>query len=438
MSIELVIIFMFGSMIALLMTGRQIFIILGGVGTIAALALWGTAGYNMPFHQTYAYMHWYPIMAVPGFVVLGQVLARSGVSEKLFRAIYLWMGHLRGGLGVGTVMLCAMIAAMSGTNVAATVTSATVALPEMLKYRYDKIMVTGLIQAAGCLGFIIPPSVIFILYGMIARVSVAELFAAGIGTGILLASLFIVYILIRCRLNPSLGPALPAEEQVSWGEKFRALGAGISPIILIFIVLGLFFMGVTTLMECSAVGAVGAIVIAAINRRLSWQLIRETLEETMKICSLFIWIFAAALLFSAVFDGLGAIHAVENLLTIMPGGRWGILIAMQLSFIGMGTVLDDTAMLLIVAPLYIPLVKSLGFDPVWYGVLYTVNCQMAFLTPPFGYSLFLMKAIAPKEITIGDIYRSAMPFVGVIAIGLALLMAFPQIAMWAPNMMYGK
>jgi len=436
MSIALIIVFMFGSMIALLITGRHIFIIVGSIGTIAALALWGTGGINMPFHSTYSYMHWYPILAIPGFVLMGQLLARSGMAEKLFAAIYLWIGHIRGGLGIGTVMLCSIVAAMSGTNVAATVTSATVAMPEMLKRKYDKVMVTGLIQAAGCLGFLIPPSIIFILYGMIAQVSVAELFIAGIGAGILIASLYVAYILIRCRLNPALGPAIPKEQRVSTREKFLALRAGILPILLIIGVLGLFFAGITTLMECSAVGAIGAIMIAASQKRLNMRLIKESLEETAKITSMFIWIFVGALLFSAVFDGLGAIHGVEALLSMMPGGRWGTLILMQLSFLGMGTVMDDTAMLLIVAPLYIPILKSLGFDLVWFGVLYTVNVEMAFLTPPFGYSLFIMKAIAPKEITIGDIYRSVLPFVGVIAIGLALLMAFPQIAMWLPNKMF--
>jgi tripartite ATP-independent transporter DctM subunit len=438
MSIEIIMLVMFLSMILLLVTGQHIFIVVGAVGTIAALALWGRGAELMPYTGIYAMITtWYPLLALPPFIFMGQILAESGLAATLYDAMHLWVGRVKGGLAIGTVGVCTLIALMTGTIGPATVISGTVAVPEMLKRKYDKLMITGVVQAAGALAFLIPPSVNFIFYGIIAKVSIGHLWLAGIVPGMLLAGMYVSYIAIRCRYQPHLGPSLPAEELPSWRERFYALRGGIAPIILIFVVLGLLFMGVTTLIECSAIGAVGALVAAAIYRRLNWRVIRGAMRETMQATTLIMWIFAAALVFSAVFDGLGAGGVVETLLRMAPGGRWGILVVTQLTFILMGMILDDTAMLLIVAPLYIPLVAQLGFSLVWYGVLYVLNCQMAVLTPPFGFSLFIMKGIAPKEITMADIYRSVIPFVGIQAVCLGLVIAFPQIALWLPNLLFG-
>lgn len=298
-------------------------------------------------------------------------------------------------------------------------------------------MVTGTVQAGGALGILIPPSIIFIIYGMLARVSVGHLWLAGVLPGIMLATMYILYIAIRCYRNPHLGPALPPEVKVTWGKRLRVLGSGIAPIIIIFAVLGLLFMGVTTLMECAAIGALGSIIAAVIHRRLTWNLLRETMRETLRTTCLFLWIVAAALLFSAVFDGLGAVHVVEPLLARL-GGRYMILMGMMFSWIIMGAIMDDTAMLIIVCPIYIPIVLHLGFDLVWFGVLYVVNCQMAYITPPFGYNLFILKGIAPPEIKLADIYRSVIPFVIIQFIALLVIIFVPQIALWLPTLVYGK
>jgi tripartite ATP-independent transporter DctM subunit len=390
----------------------------------------------MPFHAASTLLKWYPLLTLPPFIFMGSMLAKSGVADAFYQAIYYWMGRMRGGLAIGTIGLCALIAAMSGLNVAGTVIVANVALPSMLKRRYDKLMLTGIAQAGGALGVLIPPSIVFILYGIIAKVSIGHLWLAGIFPGLLLTVMYIAYIAIRCRVQPQLGPAIPVEERVGWREKFRSLKTGIIPIILIFVVLGLFFMGVTSIVECSAVGAVGSIVAAVINRKFSWKMLSDSLDETAQVTAMFMWIVLAAIMFGAVFDGLGAVHAMENVLLAVGAGKWGTMIMMQASFLLMGMVLDDTAMLLIVAPLYIPIVTGLGFSPVWFGVLYVINVQMAFLTPPFGYNLFIMKAVAPKEITLGDIYRSVIPFVGIQAVCLAILMVFPQIALYLPNQFF--
>lgn len=366
---------------------------------------------------------------------MGYILSESGIANDLYRMFHVWMGPLPGGLAIGTVVLMVAISAMNGLSVAGMAIGATIALPEMLRRGYDKRMVSGVIQAGSSLGLMMPPSVVLVLYGMIARQPVNKLWLAGVGPALLFAVLIIAYIVIRCRLNPSMGPALPAEERaMPRAEKFRLLLAGLLPLAIIFSVTGFFLLGVTSLVESSAVGALAAMIAAALKHRLTARVLRVSLLQTLSVTCMFMWIMVAALCFSSVFDGLGAVHAIRRLFLEDWGlSPWGVLIVMQLSYLLMGMFLDDTAMLVIVAPLYIPLVKSLGFDPIWYGVLYTITCQIAYMTPPFGYNLFLMKAMAPKEITLADIYSSIVPFVGIMLVGLVLVMLFPGIAMYLPD-----
>ncbi|MGI9301774.1 MAG: TRAP transporter large permease [Gammaproteobacteria bacterium] len=440
MSNELIAILMFTSMMLMLMTGQRVFGAIGFVATAAALLLWGTGGYEMPFNASFVLLNWYPLLTLPLFIFMGYMLSEAGIAGDLYRAFHVWFGPLNGGLALGTIGLMVAISAMNGLSVAGMAIGATIALPEMLKRAYDKRMVTGVIQAGSSLGIMIPPSVVLVLYGMIARQPVGQLWLAGVFPGLMLAGLFMAYIVIRCKLQPELGPPLPEQERaISWGKKFRLLGAGILPLAIILSVTGLFLMGITSLVESSAVGAAAATVAALVKRRLTWQVMEDTMRKSLSVSCMFMWVILAALCFGAVFDGLGAVHAIESLfIERWELSPWGVLIMMQLSYILLGTFLDDTAMLVIVAPLYVPLIISLGFDPIWYGVLYTITCQIAYMTPPFGYNLFLMKAMAPKEVSLGDIYRSIIPFVLVMCLGLALVMIFPQIALWLPNLYYGK
>lgn len=439
MSAEVIIFVMFGAMIALLMTGRHIFAVVGFVAVFAAWNLWGgSGGIDMAFLGGYStIVKWYPLLAIPLFVFMGLTLSKSGLGDDLFHSMHLWFGHVRGGLAMGTVGLCSIIATMSGLSVAATTISGTVALPAMLKRGYDKKLATGVVQSAGALGFLIPPSIVFILYGMIARVTIGHLWIAGILPGVLLASLYIVYIAVVSRLHPNMAPAIADEDRPKWRERIASLKVGITPLILIFLVMGLLYMGATTVIECGAVGAVGALVVAALHKRLNWDIFREILKETLHVTCLIMWIFAAAILFGAIFDGLGAVDAIKHMFTSIGISGIGVIVILLLSFIGMGTILDDTAMLLVVAPLYIPLVQDLGYSLVWFGVLYVITCQMAYITPPFGYNLFIMRGIAPKEITLTDIYKSALPFVVVQAVALVILTLFPQISLWLPHMVFG-
>ncbi|UUP18573.1 TRAP transporter large permease [Nitratireductor thuwali] len=431
---------MFVSMMLMLITGQRVFGAIGAVAVAAALLLWGTGGVEIAFAQSIKLMKWYPLLTLPMFIYMGYMLSESRIADDLYEMFHVWFGPVRGGLAIGTIVLMVIVSAMNGLSVAGMAIGATIALPELLRRGYDKIMVTGVIQAGSSLGILIPPSVVLVLYGMIARQPVSQLWLAGALPGLMMATLFVVYIAVRCRLQPHLGPVLPEEERnIPLAEKLRLLRAGILPLAIFFMMTGLFLMGITSLVESSAVGAISATVAAAIKGRLTAQVWENTLRKSLGITCMFMWIILAALAFGAIFDGLGAVRAIEGFFLEDLGlGPWEVLILMQLSFLLMGTFLDDTAMLVIIAPLYIPLVRALGFDLIWYGVLYTITCQIAYMTPPFGYNLFLMRAMAPPEIRLRDIYASVFPFVLVMILALALVMLFPQIALWLPSQFQGK
>ena len=439
MGYELIALLMFASMMLMLITGQRVFAAIGSVAAIAALLLWGDGGGEMAFAAAMKLMKWYPLLTLPMFIYMGFVLSESGIADDLYRMFHVWFGPVRGGLAIGTIGLMVLVSAMNGLSVAGMAIGATIALPELLRRNYDKIMVTGVIQAGSSLGILVPPSVVLVLYGMIARQSVGQLWLAGAVPGLLMAALFIIYIAIRSHWQPHLGPPLPkAEQQMPWVDKLKLLRAGLLPFAIFFCMTGLFLLGYTSLVESSAVGALAATLAALVKGRLTRVVVEETLRKTLGVSCMFMWIILAALCFGAVFDGLGAVRVLEDLFLERLGlGPWQVLILMQLSFLLMGAFLDDTAMLVIVAPLYVPLVGALGFDLVWYGVLYTITCQIAYMTPPFGYNLFLMRALAPPEVTIGDIYRSIVPFVLVMIVALALVMAFPQLALALPQWRYG-
>ena len=434
-SYETIAITMFATMLLMLLTGQRVFGAIGFVAAMAALLLWGDGAVEMPYTAAWKLFKWYPMLTLPLFIYMGYMISESGIADDLYRMFHVYFGGIKGGLAIGTMGMMVAISAMNGLSVAGMAIGATIALPAMLKRGYDKRMITGVVQAGSSLGILVPPSVVLVLYGMIARQPVSKLWLAGIIPGIMMATLFILYIYIRCKLQPELGPALPKEErQISKTEKIKLLQAGLIPFAIFFSMTGLFLMGIASLVECSAVGAFGATLAALFKGKLNWPVIENTLKKTLGVSCMFMWIILAALSFGAVFDGIGAVRAIETLFierwNLSP---WGVVIMMQLSYILMGMFLDDTSMLVIVAPLYVPLIIALGFNPIWYGVLYTITCQIAYMTPPFGYNLFLMRAMAPKEIDLIDIYRSIIPFVLVMCLGLAIVMIFPEIATWLPD-----
>ena len=441
MTSELITVFMFSSMLLLMATGQRVFGLIGFVGAVAALWLWGAGSAELPFNASIQVMNWFPLITVPFFVFMGYILSESGIASNLYKMFHVWFGGMRGGLALGTMGLMVLISCMNGLSVAGMAIGATVALPELLRRGYNKIMVTGVIQGGSSLGILMPPSVVLVLYAMIARQPVLQLWLAGILPALLMAAMFSAYIYIRCRLNPELGPALPKEEldAIPRAEKFKLLTAGILPLGIFAAIMTLFMTGVTSLVESSVVGALLALLAALVTGRLDRRVLEESTRNTLTVSCMFLWIILGALCFSSVYDGLGAVRAIESLLLhTWELNRWEILIAMMVSFIILGIFLDDTAMLVIVAPLYIPLVKTLDFNLIWFGVLYTITCQIAYITPPFGYNLFMMRAMAPPEITLGDIYRSIWPFFFMMLLTMAIIMLFPQIALLLPDLYYGR
>ena len=440
MSHELIAIAMFATMSVALLTGQRVFAAIGFVAAGSALLLYGQGAVEMPFNAAFKLFNWFPMLTLPLFVYMGYILSESGIAEDLYRMLHVWFGRLRGGLAIGTILLMVIISAMNGLSVAGMAIGATIALPEMLRRGYDKVMISGVVQGGSTLGILIPPSVVLVLYGMIARQPVGQLWLAGVFPGLLMAAMFLVYIVVRCRLNPSLAPTVSdADLDMPLAEKLRLLRAGIIPFLIFFTMTGLFVMGYTSLVESSAVGATAATLAAAFKGRLTWRLMKETARKTLGISCMFLWLILAALAFGAIFDGIGAVRAIETLfIHNWEMEPWQVMLMMMASFILMGMFLDDTAMLVIVAPLYVPLVKALGYDLIWFGVLYTITCQIAYITPPFGYNLFLMRSMAPKEITLVDIYRSIVPFFLMMLATIIVVMIFPEVALWLPHYVYSK
>ncbi len=447
MSIQLITILMITFVMLGIAAGLPITFVLGGVSIVFLILLGSPAALHLAFFGCWSIINYFVLIAVPLFIFMGIVLQRSGIADDLFEMIYRWIGQIRGGLAMGTVAICAIIAAMSGVSGAATVSMGLIALPSMLKRGYDKIMCVGTIQAGGALGFLIPPSVMMVIYCAIVRVSVGRLFAAGIFPGFMLALFYIIYIGIRCRFQPQMGPPVPPEERFNWRQKTVSLRAIVLPMLLVSAVLGSIIMGICSPTEASAVGAVGVVICALIHRRYSWAMIKDATYTTFRLTGMIMWIIMAAICFSNVYGYFRSSELIQAAVMMMPGGRWGVLIFIQLSFFILGCFLDDTAILIMCMPIYTDIIISMGFDKVWFGILYVLNMQMGFLTPPFGYNLFYMKGIVAdlfrtgtisKEISIGDIYRSIGPFVGIQALGLAMVMLLPQIALWLPNLIFGE
>jgi len=426
----------FALILVLLVTGLPIAFVLGGIGVLMTFFLWGPQALSMVSSRFFQVMSGYTVVAVPMFIFMGVFLERSGMVSDLFRMIHLWSGRLRGGLAAGTVSICMMFSAMTGVSGPTAAIMGLTTLPEMLKRGYNKRIALGCISAGSALGILIPPSVTMVIYALIAEQSVGHLFAGGIIPGVILGSLFITYILMRCFFQPSMAPGLPPEERPSWGEKIVSLRGVILPSIIVFAVLGSIFLGVATPTEASGVGALGAIIIAAIYRRLNWTLIKEACYRTCRVGAMGLWIYLGALIFTTLYAATGAQEQVASLL-LGISGKWGTLIAMQLTWMVLGCFIDPWGIIMLTAPIFVPVIIQLDLSLVWFGVLFIVNMQMAYITPPFGFDLFYLKGVAPPEVRLEDIYRSIWPFLLCQLIGLALVMVFPQLVLWLPSIIFG-
>ncbi|HAS29551.1 MAG TPA: TRAP transporter permease DctM/Q, partial [Alcanivorax sp.] len=395
MSIEMITLLFFGSLLFFLVLGLPLAFVLGGVSVIFLYFTWGPDAFYMVASQIWSTMGNFTLVAIPLFVFMAMVLERTGVAKDLYRMMYLWWGGLRGGLAIGTLGICAIFAAMCGISGAAVVAMGTIALPSMLERGYDKRMVLGCINTGGGWGILIPPSILMILYSLITGVSVGQMFAAGVLPGILLMVLTCIYIIVRCYFQPHLAPALPKDERASWREKMLALRAVILPIIIVVVTLGSIIAGVTTPTEAAAVGVFGALVSALVYRKFSWELMRDASIRTFKLTGMIMWILFAAHAFSAAYQSMGAQELIEGMITGIPGGPWAVIITMMVIVFFLAMVLDPVGIMLITLPVFLPIVQSMGFDPVWFGILFVINMEIGYMTPPFGFNLFYLKGVVP-------------------------------------------
>jgi len=435
MSAELATILLFGSMVLFLILGLPFVFTLGGVAMLGTILLWGPQALPMLASKAFGNASSFTMVAGPLFVFMAIMLQRAGIAEALFSAIHRWMGPVRGGLAIGTVIICTLFAAMSGISAVGTVTMGLIALPEMLKRKYDKNIALGCIAAGGALGQLIPPSILFIVYALFAPESVGALYMGGIIPGLILSSLFILYIIIRCFFQPELGPPLPLDERVSFRGKIISLKGVVLPILTVVAVLGSMFTGFASVTEAAAVGAAGSVISAAIYRRLNWQVLKESLIQTVGLMGMVMWIIFGASAFTSLYGAIGATKMVQEIMMALPGGKWGVIVAINLILVVMGCFLDPYGILMITVPIFVPVIKALGFSPVWFGVIFVMNMEMGFLTPPFGYNLFYLKTVAPEGVTMADIYKSIWAFVALQAIGLAIVIIFPDLVLWLPSQM---
>lgn len=433
MSIEALTLLFFGSLLLFIFLGVPLAFVLGGVSVVFLYFTWGFDSFYMVVSQIWGTMNSFTLVAIPLFVFMAMILERTGVAKDLFRTMHLWFGGIRGGLAIGTLIICAIFAAMVGISGAAVVAMGTIALPAMLARGYDKNMALGVINTGGGWGILIPPSILMILYALISGVSVGKMFAAGVGPGLMLILLTATYILVKSHLRPDLAPALPPEERGTLKEKILALRSIALPIIIVVMVLGSIIGGITTPTEAAAMGVLGALISALVYRKLTFGLITEASLRTFKLTGMIMWILFSAHAFSAAYQSMGAQALIEGFMMMIPGGDWGIIIAMMFILFLLGMVLDPVGIMLITLPVFLPIVNAMGFDPVWFGLLFVLMMEIAYMTPPFGFNLFYLKGIVPPGITMKDIYRSVTPFVIIELIGLGLLMIFPQIVLYLPE-----
>jgi len=437
MSIGMLTLLMFGSLTLFILLGVPLSFALGGVAVISIIVISGVDALVGIVFSTFGVMWMITLVAIPLFVVMGVALERSGLAEDLYRTLYLWSGRLRGGLAMGTVVMCAIMGAMAGVSAAAVVTMGLIGLPAMLNRNYNKNLAIGSIIGAGPLGILIPPSVPMILIAMAASISIGKLFAGGLIPGAILTVLFVSYIAIRCFFQRDLAPSLPFEERGTWRDKFVSLRAIILPALIILAVLGSIFAGIASPTEAAAVGAFASLLSAVIYRRFNWKFVKEVSYRTATFTAMIYWITFGAMSFAAVYSGAGVTDFLLATLTAIEINRWFIFAGMILILVFFGMFLEPAAIILICAPIYFPIVQALGFDPIWFGVVFVMIIELGYLTPPFGYSMFYLKSVAPPEITMGDIYRSALPWLLITLLGTILVILFPQLALWFPSLMKG-
>jgi len=421
---------------AVLLTGLPLAFATGAVAVVFALALFGWPGLTLVVSRVFTLMGNYVLVSVPLFVFMACVLERAGIAEAIFRAAHVWAGRMRGGLAVAVIVSCGLMATMVGVIGAEIVTMGVVALPAMLARGYKKELALGCICAGGGLATLIPPSVVLIMYGLTAGVSIGELYTAGVVPGLMLGAMYIAYIIIRCRFRPDFAPpASEAELAISLGEKVAMLRELMLPALVAFGVLGSLYFGWATPTEAAGVGVLGAVIAMTVNGKFSWAKLRLAAEDTAKVTVMLYWLFFGSSALIGVYTLAGGTKLIQDIMTALPVGPIGVIILIQVIWIVLGCFIDWIGILLLTAPIFVPVGVALGFDPVWMGILFCMNMQISYISPPFGPAAFYLKGVTPADITLADIFGSIWPYLAIQFVALGLVIAFPQIALWLPGTM---
>ncbi|MBI1396585.1 MAG: TRAP transporter large permease subunit [Betaproteobacteria bacterium] len=450
MDVATLTILMFVSLAILLMMGLPMAFVVGGLGVVWIYLVGGQTMLNIIPTRIFPLMANSDLAAIPLFIFMASMLERAGLIEEMFDVVYKWMGGLRGGLAAATIVASTILAAMVGVIGAAVVTMGIIALPAMLKRKYDPQIALGSIMAGGTLGILIPPSILAILYAVVAQQSVGRLYLGSVLPGLMLSGTYILYVLVRTWLKPSMGPALPVEERVNLPEKLRLVFRLAAPVALVFLVLGLLFAGIATPVEAAGIGSFGAMAVAAMHKRFSLQGVREASITTARASAMVLWIIFGASIFVGFFILQGGQQFITESILGSGLSPYGILLVMMVMLIFLGMFLDWVGILLLTVPIFVPIIKGLAFGgafgmpapeaddlALWFGVLFLVNMQMSFLSPPFGYALFYIRGVCPPEISMGTIFRSSIPFLIMQLIGLILCILVPGIVTWLPDLVYG-
>jgi tripartite ATP-independent transporter DctM subunit len=433
-SIEWITVLMFGGMILLLLLGLPLAFVTGLIGVTFTLGLYGTDGLMLIASRIYTFMNEYALVAVPMFILMASIMERCGVAKDLFSAMRVWAGGLPGGVAIQTMIVATIMGAMTGIIGGEIVLLGLIALPQMLRLGYDKKLAIGTICAGGSLGTMIPPSIVLIIYGLTVNVAIGDLFIANIVPALMLSMVYMGYIFLRCRINPGLGPVAPAAERsVSTLAKLALLRGLALPLLVIAAVLGTIYFGIASVTEAAAMGVVGTLIAALVRRELTFRILRDSLRQTMQTCGMLLWLSFGATAMIGVYNLAGGPGFIRELFTGLDIPALGIIFLMMAILFVLGCIMDWVGICLLTMPIFVPIVRELGYDGVWFGVLFCLNMQLSYLTPPFGPAAFYLKGVAPPEVSLNDTFSAMWPFLFLQACVLATVVFFPEVALWLPK-----
>ena len=430
---NIVLLGMFAALVSLMLTGAGLAFVLGAIAFLATIFVWGPPALIVTVLNTFETMGSEALMAIPLYILMASVLQKSGIIEALYRAMELWFSRVPGGLAIGTIVICTIMAATTGVVGAAVAAMGILALPSMLARRYDERLALGAICAGGTLGILIPPSVITIVYAITAQVSIGRMFMACIVPGLILAGSYALYIYVRVRLNPVLAPVDADAPNAPLREKLAALKSLVLPAVVIVSVLGTIYAGLATPTEAAAVGVLGAVLSAIVAGKLRLSMLSEAATDTLRVTAMILWITIAAQAFISVFVATGGADGLLSFIRGLDASAYVVLAGMLAILIFLGLFLDEIGIILLCVPVFAPIAISLGFDALWFGVLFMITAQMAYITPPFGYTLFYLKGVLPPEIGLGQVYRGVLPFFAIQLAVLILFVAIPDLVTWLPS-----